>query len=72
MELFKQLENKGNIFLELNAKFASNLSVAISHADPLWLKAEQKARAIPAVASLLSTHTPPITGSQRQLLCILR
>ncbi|HEY3836325.1 MAG TPA: hypothetical protein VGL72_07125 [Bryobacteraceae bacterium] len=28
MELFKQIENKGNIFLELNSKFAANLSLA--------------------------------------------
>jgi hypothetical protein len=65
----KPIENGPGILRDLNAKFCTNLGLALAHEDPLATRAELQARAVPAVAKILGAR-PELTSWQRDALCM--
>ena len=54
--MFEMPENKNEVWQALNAKFSSNLTIALSQESELCSRAELQARAIPVVATILSKN----------------
>jgi hypothetical protein len=62
-------ENRNNLWRELNSKFASNLTLALSQHNALFCKAELQARAIPVVSRILSGNLDQ-SDWQRDAICM--
>jgi len=62
-------EGKADVWLQLNRKFCSNLSLALTQETELFSKAEIQARAIPAIARILSEEQG-LAEWQRHALCM--
>lgn len=62
-------ENRGEVWLELNKKFSSNLASAIKEEPALSSRAEVQARAIPVVARILKEE-PSLGEWQSLSLCM--
>ena len=58
--MLKAPENKDNVWHDLNSKFSSNLTLALSQHNALCRRAEVQARAIPVVSGILSTTLDPL------------